>query len=129
VVPDGRVARDQQRVFAGVPAQEMRRARVRRVVLTAGPDFMQEVGAGVLQTAMQIVLQAAVFLARGADQSAKLGFQEQLLALSGAQNHDHGYGILWEFDAFRTRRTSVSAPSGGLTTFGFGHVGGIVLQT
>lgn len=129
VVPDGGVAGDQQRIFARVPTQEMRSAGVRGVVFAAGPDFMEQVGAGVLEAAVQVVLQAPLFFASGSDEGTKLSFEKQLLALLGAQYDDQRYGFFGEFDRFCATQTATRTPSGGLATFGLGHVGGIVLQT
>ena len=67
LVPEGGFAGGEQRVFAGVPAEVMRGAGVRGVVVAGFPDFVKEESAGLIGAAVQIVLQAALFLSRGSD--------------------------------------------------------------
>ena len=67
LVPERGFTRGEERVFAGVPSEEVRRAGVRRVVLASFPDFVEEECAGLVGAAVQVELQAAIFLARGSD--------------------------------------------------------------
>src|SRR5215469_14595856 len=81
LLPEGGVPRGQQRVFAGVPAQEMRRARMRRVMFAAGPDFAEQKSSGLVGAAVQGILEAAFLFAGGTNQSAKFGFEQRFLAI------------------------------------------------
>lgn len=63
-------------------------ARVRGVMFAAFPYFVKEKCAGLIGTAMQIVLQAAFFFTCGANEGSQLGLQKQLLAFLGAEHHD-----------------------------------------
>ena len=58
---------------------------MRGVVLTAGPDFVEEEGADLVGATVKIVLQAAFFLARGVDEGAEFRFQQEMLAFFGTQ--------------------------------------------
>ena len=70
LLPEGGFLRGEEGVLAGVPAEEMRGARVGGMVVTSGPDFVKEKRAGLIGAAVQVVLQAAFFLARGIDEGA-----------------------------------------------------------
>jgi len=58
------------------------------VVRACGPDFVEEEKAGLIDGVMEIVLEAAFFFASGSDKRADFGFQQKVLALFGAQDHD-----------------------------------------
>jgi hypothetical protein len=102
----------------------MWRAGVRGVVLAGFPDFVKEESAGLVGAAVQIVLQAAFFLARGGNERAKLGFEEDVLPFLGAQRNDKRDGTFRELGD----RGAVGAPPGwpprGFAGFLFRHVGG-----
>lgn len=83
-LPEGRITRGEERVFAGVPAEEMGRARVGGVMLAAGPDFVEKKRAGLVSAAVKIVLQAAFFPACGADEGAEFRFQQEMLTFLGS---------------------------------------------
>ena len=88
LLPEGGILRGKERVLPGVPTEEMRGASVCGIVFSAGPDLVEQKCVGMIGATMQIVLQAAFFLARGINEGAELGFEEQVLALLGAQqNH------------------------------------------
>jgi hypothetical protein len=83
-MPEGGFAGGEERVFAGVPAEKMRGAGVRGVVLTGSPDFVEEESARLIGAGVKIKAQAALFLARRRDQRAEFGFEEHVLAFFGA---------------------------------------------
>ncbi|MGB7436354.1 MAG: hypothetical protein WBW49_13145, partial [Candidatus Acidiferrum sp.] len=87
LLPERRFLGGKQRVFTGIPAQEVWRTGMRGVVFAAFPYLVEEVRARLIRAPMQIVLQAALFFPGGANQSAQLGFQQQMLPLFGAQRH------------------------------------------
>src|SRR5271165_560669 len=74
LLPEAGGAIRTERVFAGVPAQEMVGARVRGVCVARGPDFMQQEGSRTVGGAMQIVDKASIFLARRPYQGAQFRF-------------------------------------------------------
>ena len=88
MVPEGGFARGEERVFAGVPAQVMRRAGVGGMVLAGSPDFVKKEGAGLVGATMQVESQAPLFLARWSDERTKFGFEEDVLAFLGAESDD-----------------------------------------
>ena len=61
---------------------------MRAMMFAAGPDFVQEVGAGAIGGGVQVVLQAALFLTGRGHQSAEFGFEKQVLAFAGAEDND-----------------------------------------
>lgn len=65
--PEGGVARGEQGVFAGVPAEEVWCAGVEAMMFAGSPDFVQEEGARNVDGAVQSVGEAAFFAARGSD--------------------------------------------------------------
>src|ERR1700741_2617800 len=74
---------------------------------------------------MQVVPEAAFFLAGGADQRPELGFEQRFLAFPGAKQDDEGEGSLRQFGY------GCAAPLGGVRAafrgflwFSFGHDGG-----
>ena len=91
---EGGLTRGQQRVFARIPAEEVRRACVRGVMFAGFPDFVKEKEIGVIGAAVQVVLQAAFLFAGGGDKGAEFGFEQHGLAFLGAQNHDVGHRVL-----------------------------------
>lgn len=87
-----------QRVFAGIPTQEMACLRVHAMMLAAGPHFVQEKRAGQFGAAVQIVSEAPLLATRRPHKGAQLGFKQQLLPLFCAQIDDQRDGIfrqLW----------------------------------
>src|SRR5258707_11237819 len=102
----------------------MWRAGVRGVVLAGFPYFVKEESARLVGAAVQIVLQAAFFLARGGNERAKLGFEEDVSPFLGAQRNDKRNGTFRELGD----RSAVGAPTGGpprgFAGFLFRHVGG-----
>jgi len=125
LLPEGRVARSEQRVFAGVPAKKMRGAGVRGVVFAAGPDFVEEKRAGLVCAAVQIILQAAFLSARGAKQGAEFGFKQRFLAIPGAKQNDERHGAFRQFgDGWAVPFPNASPPFCGFLCFSFGHDGG-----
>lgn len=97
---------------------------MRGVVLTAFPDFVKEERTGLIGATVQIVLQAAFFLARWRDKCAELGFKEQLLAFLGTKQNDEGEGALGEFGGLGAARFAAGAPLGGTPLSRFRHIGG-----
>ena len=88
MVPKHGFAGGEERIFAGVPAQEVRGFGVGGVVFAGFPDFVKKKVTGIFGGAMQIVLQAAFFLAAGGNESAKFGFEEEVLTFFGTQGDD-----------------------------------------
>lgn len=95
-----------------------------RVMFAAGPDFVEQEGAGLVGAAMQIVLQAAFLFARGAYEGAQLGFEEELLALFGAQRDDQSESAFGKFDDSNWRKFAGGTVAGGFFRFSLGHVRG-----
>jgi len=89
-LPERGLLGSEERILARVPAEEVRRARVRGVVFPAGPHFVEEKRAGLVGAAVQIVLQASFLPSRRADKSTQFRFQKELLALLCAQQDDEG---------------------------------------
>jgi hypothetical protein len=87
-MPEVGFARGEERVLTGIPAKEVRRAGVRGVVIARFPDLVEEEKAGVIDAAVEIVLEAASFFARGSEEGAEFGFEEKMLAVFGAQDDD-----------------------------------------
>lgn len=122
-MPEGGFAGGQERVFAGVPAEEVRGAGVGGVVFAGFPDFVKQEGAGLLDAAVQIESQAAVFLASGHEESAKFGFEEDVLAFLGVQDNDEGDGVFGEFGGGCGVRAPVTRALWRFAGFWFGHIG------
>ena len=99
-------------------------AGVRGVVLAGFPDFVKEESARLVGAAMQIVLQAAFFLARGGNERAKLGFEEDVSPFLGAESDDQDDRIFREFRYRGAARTPAGRPLRSFAGFPFGHVGG-----
>jgi len=78
----------------------MRRAGVRNVVFAAFPNFMKEKSAGMIGTAVQVILEAALFFACGSDEGAEFRFEEQVLAFFGAKGDDECEGTFRKFGEF-----------------------------
>ena len=96
MLPEGRVARGQERVLTGVPAEEVRRVDVAGMGFATGPNFVEQEGGRSFRGAMQIVGEAAVFFACGAHQGAELGFEEYFLTVAWSELHDKCDSILRE---------------------------------
>src|SRR6266481_4341174 len=84
LLPKGGFARREERVFAGVPAEEMRGFSVKAMMFSSGPDFMKKERSGDFEGAVQIVGEAAFFTTGGGDEGAKFGFEEEFLAFLGS---------------------------------------------
>jgi hypothetical protein len=124
LLPKGGIARGEERILASVPAEEMRGARVGDVMFPTFPDLMEKKRAGLIGAAVQIVLQAAFFLARRGNEGAEFRFEEQVLAFLGTEKHDEGEGALREFGDLDAARFAGGTPLGGAFPFWFGHIGG-----
>ena len=120
-MPEGGFPGGEKRILAGVPAEEMRRAGVRGVVVAGFPDFVEEEGSGLIRAAVQIELQAAFFLPGRGNERAKFGLEEQVLAFLGPHDHDQGDGVPGEFDDGGSAR---AAALSGFAGFRLGHYGG-----
>jgi hypothetical protein len=83
--PESGVAGGEESVFAGVPAEEVRRLSVKAMMFAGGPDFVEEEGTGDFEGAVQVVGEAAFFAAGGGDEGAEFGLEEWLLAFLGAE--------------------------------------------
>jgi len=116
LLPEGGFTRGEECVFTGVPAEKMRRAGMGGVVFAGFPDFVKKKCAGMLDAAMQVVLDAAFFLARGRDERAEFGFEQQMLAFFGPQNHDQGDRVFGQLGGSRASRTA-GGPLSGLAGF------------
>ncbi len=88
LLPEGAVAGSEERVFPGIPTQEMRRMHVLGVRFAASPDFVKQIAPGRIHGAVQIEGEAALFFSGRTNERAQLGFQEEFLALARTQNHD-----------------------------------------
>ncbi len=99
-------------------------AGVRGVMLAGFPDFVEEEGAGLIDTAVQIESQAAYFLAGGYEKGAKLGFEERVLPFFGAEDNDQGDCALGKLGGSCGARVAAGAELGNFAGFSFGHVGG-----
>src|SRR6516164_2926978 len=125
LLPEGGVTRGQQRVFAGVPAQEMRRARVRSVMFAAGPDFVEQKSSRLVRAAVQVILETAFLFARGTNQGAKFGFEKRFLAIPGAEQDDECKRAFWQLrHGCAAPFRNVSPPLCNFLWFSFGHDGG-----
>ena len=71
-------------------------AGVGGMVLAGSPDFMEEESAGLVGATMKIETQASGFLAGGCEEGAKLGFEEDVLAILGAESDDQGKRVFRE---------------------------------
>jgi len=77
---------------------------------------------------MKVVLQAALFLARGADQSAEFGFEKEMLTFLGAKSDDQSDSALRKLGDFHGLGFAAGAFFRRFFGFPVRHVGGIVLQ-
>jgi hypothetical protein len=123
LVPEGSFAGGEEGILAGVPAEEMRGAGVGCVMVAGFPDFVEEEGAGLVDAAMQVESQAAIFLARGSDEGAKFGFKEKVLGFFGAHHDDEGDGVFRKLEDRGTARTAVGKALRGAAGFALGHDG------
>ena len=123
-MPEGGFAGGEERVFAGVPAEEMGGAGVRGVVLAGSPDFMEKESARLVGASVKIESQAAFFLAGGSDQRAEFGFEQHVLAFFGAKRDDQGDRVLGKFGDRNPVRAAPGGAPGGFAGFWFRHVGG-----
>src|SRR6202040_3530596 len=95
--------------LAGVPAEEVSRVDVAGMGFTAGPEFLGPEKRWGFRRAMQVVGEATVFFACGANQGAEFGFEKHFLAVAWAKLNDEGNGFFGKFGGLsRTRfaRTS-----------------------
>jgi hypothetical protein len=94
-------------------------------MFAAGPDFVEEKSSGLVCAAVQVILEAAFLFARGANQSAKFGFEQRFLAIPGTQQDHEGKRAFWQLRygcAAPFRRAS--PPFCDFPYFSFGHDGG-----
>ena len=63
----------------------MRSLGVGRVVQASFPNFVQKEEAGIIKRVVQVVLQAALFLASGRKERANFCFEQKVLAFLRAQ--------------------------------------------
>ena len=124
LVPEGGFAGGEERVLAGVPAEKVRRAGVRGVVLAGFPDFVEEEGTRLIYAAVQVVLQAALLLAGRGDQGAQFGFKEQVLAFLGLHNDNQSNRVFRELGDGGALRAATGAALRRLARFRLGHDGG-----
>jgi len=99
----------------------MLRAGVRDVMFAAFPDLVEQERAGLVGTAIQIVLQTAFFLARRGDEGTQFGLEKEVLAFFGAKSDDESEGAFGKFGDFGAARLAARAPLGGFFRFSFGH--------
>jgi hypothetical protein len=123
-VPEGGFAGGKQCVLAGVPAEKVRGAGVCGVVFAGSPDFVEEKGTGLIHAAVEIETQASGFLARGCEEGAKLGLEENVLSFLGAESDDQGNCVFREFGGRGAASTPAGQPLRSFARFPFGHVGG-----
>jgi hypothetical protein len=97
---------------------------VRNVVLATFPNFVEEKRAWLLGGAVKIVLQTAFFLARGTDERAQFRFEQQVLALFGAEHHNQSESTLGKLGDFCALRPATGPPLDRFLRFSFRHVGG-----
>ncbi len=76
---------------------------------------------------MQIVLQAAFFLARRADEGTEFGLEKQVLAFFGAKSDDEGEGAFGKFGDFGAARLAARAPLWGIFSLFVWASAGILL--
>jgi hypothetical protein len=74
---------------------------------------------------MEIVEEAAFFVARGADQGGEFGLQEEFLAGLGVHDDYEGHSIFGEFDGFEGTTRSALDGSSRFFRFAFGHGAGL----
>ena len=95
------------------------------MMLARRPDFVEQEGAKRFDRAVEIVRDAPLFAASGADQGTEFSLKQRFLPRFRAQDHDQGYGVFRELSGsgwagFASRCAFLS--------FGLGHSGGIVPQ-
>src|SRR6267142_368775 len=106
----------------------MWRAGVRGVVVAGFPYFVKEESARLVGAAVQIVLQAAFFLARRGNERAKLGFEEDVSPFLGAESDDQDDRIFREFRYCGAARTPAGRLLRSFAGFPLGMSAAIVLQ-
>ncbi len=95
----GGVAGGQEGIFARVPAKEVRGVSVLGMGFAGGPDFVEKKSGGAFGGAVQVVDDATVFFAGGANEGAEFGFEEHFLAVARAQLNDQGDGFFGKLGA------------------------------
>lgn len=65
-----------------------------RVMLTGGPDFMEEISAVGVSRAMEVVGKATLFFTCRANQGAQFGLEKHVLAFPGAQQDNQRDRVL-----------------------------------
>ena len=96
MLPKGDVARGEEGVLSGIPAEEVRRGGVAGMSFAAGPYFVKQEGVWAVGGTVQVVGEAAFFFARGADEGAQFGFEEDFLAVAWTKKHDERHRVFWE---------------------------------
>ena len=95
------------------------------MMLARRPDFVQQERPKRFDGAVEIVRDAPLFAASGADQGAEFGLKQGLLPRFRAQDHDKGYGVFRELGGGGCSRFASRC---AFLSFGLGHSGRIVLQ-
>jgi hypothetical protein len=96
LLPEGGFAAGEERVFAGIPAKEMRGFSVKAMMFAGGPDFVEQEGARDFEGAVQVVGEASFFAAGGGDQGAEFRFEQTFLTFLGSEDDSQGYGVFGE---------------------------------
>lgn len=99
--PKSCVTAREQRVFAGIPPNEMWRLCVQAMGFARRPDFMQQVRAWYVGATMQIVGDATVFLAGGADERAEFRFEQGFLTFARFKQYDESDRLFRQLCVFR----------------------------
>lgn len=95
------------------------------MMLARRPDFVQQQRAKRFDGAVEVIRDAPLFAASGADQGAEFSLEQRFLPRFRAQDHDQGYGVFRELGRSSWARFAFRC---AFLTFGLGHSGGIVLQ-
>jgi hypothetical protein len=97
---------------------------VGNVMLATFPNFVEKEHGGLIGAAVQIVLQAAFFLARRSNQRAEFGFEQHVLAFLGAERDDKHNSAFGKLGDLGTWGPAGRLPFRGAFLFRFGHIGG-----
>ena len=124
LLPEGAVAGGDERVFAGVPAQKMRRVHMLGVGVSTDPYFVKQEASRHVDGTVKIEREAAFLFSGWADQGAKFRFEQGFLAFAGPQDDhacDRFFGQLSAGRCFSAPFRPCGLP--GLR-FSLGHCGG-----
>jgi hypothetical protein len=117
-----RFARSQQGILARVPPQKMVGLCMCRVMFFRLPHFVEQERSASIRGAMQIVLQATVFLSGWSHQRAKLRFQKRFVSRARPQQYDDGHAMLRQPCVVRPASATRTSP-GRLLCLLFRHCG------